>query len=120
MARRGRGLGYAAAGKSDLRDHMTRVCGSHYWDRDTMRFFNSKLEAVYPSKDRKASCFVTSEKFDETTPRKYTVRKLVGCKVGDVGKFQAHSFLDDARDAAKACARRGGESLDGARRRRRR
>lgn len=118
MARRRAGFGYAASGKSDLKHHMTSTCGSHYWDRDTMRFFNSRLESVHPSKDKTATCFVTSEKFDETTPRKYTVRKLVGCKVSDVGDFQAHGSLVSAKDAAKACAR--GPTLHGARRRRRR
>ena len=120
MKRRGRGLGYSTNSTSSLRAHVKDTCGSHFFDRDTMRFFNSKLHSVYPGNG--ISCFVTSEQFvpsqGSPSPRKYTVKKIKGCKIDTVGEFQKYSFIDDARAAAKACAKSGG--LSGARRRRRR
>jgi hypothetical protein len=115
MARRGRGLGYSTSTLSALKSHVTGTCGSHYFDRDTMRFFNSKLHKVYPGNG--ISCFVTSEKFDDTTPRKFTVRKIQGCKIDTVDDFQKYGSLSTAQTAAKACA---AGQLSGARRRRRR
>ena len=82
-----------------------------------MKFFNSKVHSVYPVKGREdAACFVTSEQFDERSQRKFSVRKIDACKIDTVGDFQKFLFLDDARAAARACAR--GEGLSGGRRRR--
>lgn len=54
---------------SDIQTH-NRVAGHHFFDRETMRFFNSRiLEGVYGGR-----FFVTSERF-ESDPRRYTVRK---------------------------------------------
>jgi hypothetical protein len=115
VARRGRGLGYSTSSLRDLKSHVTRTCGSHYFERGTMQFFNSKLHKVYPGNG--VSCFVTSERFDDRSPRKFTVRKIKGCKIDTVGDFQKYGFLADAQAAAKACA---AGQLSGARRRRRR
>lgn len=78
-----------------------------------MRFFNSRLLSVHPGKN--ATCFVTSEKGPDNI-RKYTVKRLEGCKVDDYGGFQAHLTSRSAKKAALACAAR--TSLSGARRRR--
>lgn len=106
-------LGYSTNSKTDLKAHV-KACGSHFFDRDTMRFFNSKLEKVIPGKGR--SCFVTSERYDDTTPRLYTVKKIVGCKIDTVGKFQQYGTKATAMSVARTCA---GGGLSGARRRRR-
>lgn len=116
MARRGRGLGYVAFTKRDLKHQMTVKCGSHYWDPGTMRFFNSRLLNVYPNSQGKFTCFTTSEKGPDGI-RKYTVKKLTGCEVDDYGGFQAHRTSAAAKKAAQACAR--GMALSGARGRRR-
>ena len=118
--RRGRGLGYSTNSTSSLRAHVKGTRGSPFFDRATMRFFNSKLHSVYPGNG--VSCFVTSEQFVPSQgapfPRKYTVKKIRGCKIDTVGEFQQYGNVSDARAAAKACAKSGG--LSGARRRRRR
>lgn len=49
------------------------AAGSHFFDRDTMRFFNSRiLETTYT--DGKEWFFITSEKYDYKLERLYTVR----------------------------------------------
>lgn len=118
-----RGLGYATNSISSLKHHVTNVCKSPYFDRATMRFFNSKVHSAYPDNKNDATYFVTSEQFVPSQgapfPRKYSVRRLKGCEIDDVGGFQKFSFIEDARAAAKAHAK-GGGALSGARRRRRR
>lgn len=62
----------------ELRDLVTRS-GSHFFDRDTMRWFKSRLEDVYAGPD--GWYFVTSEKHEGPSiggrrinePRLYTV-----------------------------------------------
>jgi len=62
---------------SDLKT-TAHALGSHFFDADTMRFFNSRiLDTLYPLTTESATAFgffVTSERYDETTPRKYTAR----------------------------------------------
>lgn len=51
----------------DLRDQFNRT-GNHFFDRDTLRFFDSKIgDDLYGGR-----VFVTSEK-DGTSPRRWTV-----------------------------------------------
>lgn len=56
--------------KSDLRAAAKRA-GSHFFDRKTMRFFNSKLHNVYAVDS--GAVFVTSEKYPGS-PRHCKVR----------------------------------------------
>ncbi len=46
--------------------------GGHYFDASTMRFFRSKIESGILS----GCYFVTSEQFDDDTPRKYSLRRF--------------------------------------------
>lgn len=50
--------------------------GSHFFSPDTMRFFRSRLLNVFRALDDDGTrgLFVTSERFDHTTPREYRVR----------------------------------------------
>lgn len=59
----------------DVRRAADRL-GSHYFSPDTMRCFNSRLLNVFRALDTDGSrgMFVTSERFDDTTPREYRVR----------------------------------------------
>lgn len=84
---------------------VNRAHGCHFFDRDTMHFFRSKVHgAGYVHGDR--VLFVTSEQFvnersDFREPRKYTVR-IMSLETGDVdkiGTFQGHATLEDARAA---------------------
>jgi hypothetical protein len=46
--------------------------GLHFFDRDTMRFFRSRVApGIYSGR-----VFITSEQFDASSPRLYTVRAL--------------------------------------------
>lgn len=91
--------------------------GSHFFDRDTMRFFGSRiLPTLYgPVGD----IFVTSEKQPDfyghsagtlyTFPRLYTVRRYIGTgrEVETLGDFQGH----ETRRAAERAARRYAEEF---------
>lgn len=51
--------------------------GGHFFDKETMRAFNSRiLSDLYPVSDSEGY-FVTSERFDYDTPRTYSVRYYV-------------------------------------------
>lgn len=103
-----------------------RRTGSHFFDRDTMRFFRSRLApAIFvpvrlDGKTRggfKAFSgpiwFVTSEQYSFDSKRLYTVRcynpKARGSRppVGTVGEFQAHATIRQAYRAAQLAANAG-------------
>lgn len=101
---------------SELKAEVT-ASGSHFFDRNTMRFFDSKLEFTSSGPmcssegyDGNRSYFVTSEKDpSEGSKRRYTVRcfnragklKMVMATVGD---FQQYATKGDARKAMYAAA----------------
>ena len=78
--------------------------GYHWFDRDTMRFFNSRIEKVkgwplimhsslFVHRNGFDNLFVTSETYDENRPelfpRLYTVRQLLpDATVQTIGTFQ--------------------------------
>ena len=74
--------------------------GGHFFDKKTMKFFNSGIESgLYKNK-----CFVTSEStFDETQIR-YTVRRFSDDfdNVETVSEFLEFDNIKDARAAARA------------------
>lgn len=81
--------------------------GSHFFDKDTMRFFKSRVAPGVIHTDT-GLVFITSEQFETWYPsyyrdaRKYTVRKLT--EFGDIveiGEFQQYDSLYAARKAAK-------------------
>jgi hypothetical protein len=81
--------------------------GSHFFDADTLRFFNSRVsEMVYSTTDGKTMFFVTSERMDWTTPRLYTVRKATLGETGifdisTVGEFQEYMSRSGAHERAQ-------------------
>ena len=88
------------------------AAGRHFFDRDSMRFFRSRIESsnAHLSGDGKRAYFVTSEQFvpssDIPAPRKYTVR-VADRETGDVdthGDFQGYGNFDDAKEAARAAS----------------
>ena len=80
--------------------------GSHWFDAGAMRFFQSRVEYVDTvDADRGQWLFISSEQFDETEPRLYTVREVDtsrsypgtrGAVVDTVGEFQGHETFVDA------------------------
>lgn len=81
-----------------------RQIGHHWFDADTLRFFDSK---IYPRLYHvtEGAYFVTSERGPDLV-RKYTVRfaKSSG-KIETVGEFQQYATHDGANEAAKNYAR---------------
>lgn len=73
--------------------------GFHFFDRKTLKFFNSKVE----SRVIRGNLFITSERFDATTPRRFTVRAaMVTGAIKTVGGCMQHATLESAKEACKA------------------
>ena len=107
---------------SELQD-IVRRSGSHFFDRDTMRYFRSRVDS-YTMAGKDGWYFVTSEQHQvpptsygsgRTYPRLYTVRCLrlenydgtPGIELYELGEFQAFKTLNRARKAAKYAAQHG-------------
>lgn len=85
---------------------INREKGCHFFDRDTMRFFCSRVHGPGYRFGESRVLFVTSEQFVDdwngySEPRKYTVRimDLDTGTVDEIGKFQEYASLLDARAA---------------------
>ena len=74
------------------------VRGYHFFDKDAMRFFDSRLsEEVYGGK-----YFITSERFDSRSPRLYTIRMVNDdASIDTIGEFQQYETLAKAKSAVK-------------------
>lgn len=97
----------------ELRELVTRS-GSHFFDRDTLRYFKSRIDC-YTFTAPDGWYFVTSEKHEIAfsricEPRLYTVRclRIVTKEDGtndlalvELERFQAFTSLDSARRAAQ-------------------
>ena len=72
-----------------------KATGMHFFDRKTMRFFNSRIESGL----LKGKYFITSEQFDEKALRYYTLREIQpDLSINTVGEFQQYK----TKEAAKA------------------
>lgn len=82
------------------------ACGSHFFERGTMRFFNSRVHGPgYEHPDGKVY-FITSEGLEDAVfgaSRRYSVRAFDQrrCNHDTVGKFMEHWDLKDAREALR-------------------
>lgn len=86
-------------------ESAARSQGSHWFDRDTMRFFASRVsDHIYPYPG--GAVFVSSERgprFD--SPRRYTVRLCtVAGEIDTIGEFQAYASRNGAHSAARKAA----------------
>ena len=72
---------------------LNKRAGFHFFDKDTMEFWNSNVESELIN-----NLFVTSEDNFDHTKKLYTVREFdpETYKVGTVGDFQAFEKLEDA------------------------
>ncbi|MDJ0364858.1 hypothetical protein QMK33_06810 [Hymenobacter sp. H14-R3] len=90
---------------SDIKT-ANRVRGLYFFSRDTLRFFRSRISArVHQGPG--GIYFVTSEQFDERSPRLYTVRCFNPASAGidTVGEFQEHPTAYQAHaEAARLAA----------------
>lgn len=75
-----------------------RQRGYHFFDPGAMRFFNSRIsEEVYGGK-----YFITSEQFDDRSPRLYTIRMVNDdASIDTIGDFQQYNTLAQAKGAIK-------------------
>jgi len=94
---------------TDIKE-ANREAGYHFFDRDSMRFFDSKLHGVYQGEG--GVFLITSEQHHtsgRSDPRRYTVRKFDTAtagvdRAGSAG-FQGHADLASARNEARALAK---------------
>lgn len=86
---------------SDVR-RANKAAGHHFFDRDTMRFFSSRVVlSLYAGR-----FFVTAETGPGQAWPRFSVREA--CPDGRVitrGEFQAYRTIEDARDFARMLAR---------------
>jgi len=79
--------------------------GHFFFSRGAMKFFNSRvLSATFAGSD--GWYFVTSERYDEKSPRLYTVRRLNDAdrQVDTIGDFQRYMRASTAIRAAQKFA----------------
>ena len=71
--------------------------GDHWFERGAMRFFNSRIASgVYGG-----HFFISSERYNENTPRRYTIRSCYNGKIDTIGDFQQYRTIEEARYAVK-------------------
>lgn len=64
-----------------------KACGSHFFDANTRRFFNSRVLGVYPAPSKKATYFAEAVGGGRTpVSRSYRVGVFKNCKVQALGK----------------------------------
>ena len=80
-----------------------RRAGKYWFSADTLRFFRSRIsETVYPVAATGGALFISSERFDESSPRLFTVR--YASPTGDIstmGEFQQYRSRSGAHLAAQ-------------------
>jgi hypothetical protein len=88
----------------DLAEYVRRSGDTHWFDRDTMRFFNTRLSSTYYGN----GVFVSSER-SPSGVRRYTVRVLRVSEgrytVQSVSGFGAYASLAGASNAARRASR---------------
>jgi len=92
---------------SDIKQ-ANRLAGSHFFDRDSMRFFRSRIvPKIYNGPG--GIYFVTSEQYSDETARLYTVRKFnpADADIDTVGDFQKYNSKTEALSEAKRLAKGG-------------
>ena len=76
----------------------------HFFDRDTMRFFRSKVErdALRFGQLIDDKYFITSEQFDSDSPRLYSVRRFNPKEgsINTIGEFQEFKTKGQAKKIA--------------------
>jgi hypothetical protein len=92
------------ASMRDVRE-CARICSSHFFDKDSMRFFNSRIGDSAYGDGKGGAYFVTSEK-GPSNVRSYSVRRYdpKRCGIETVGKFQQYGSAKTAQTAAKRAA----------------
>jgi len=73
---------------------ISKANGGHFFDAQSMRFFNSKIE----SELIEGRYFITSERYELDSPKLFTIRQIseAGQILDDLGKFQEFDTLHGA------------------------
>jgi hypothetical protein len=72
--------------------------GNHWFERSTMRFFNSVIE----SRLMDGGFFITSERMELEFPKLYTVRRAdENGLIETIGRFQEYPDIELARNAVR-------------------
>ena len=119
--REGKRCEVTSTGGASMRDvkECAKVCSSHWFDRDTMRFFKSRVGDKAYADGRGGAFFVSSEQGPHG-PRAYSVRHYDAdrCGIGTM-EFMRYKTSAQAVGAAKKLALSTDPGLRGGRRRRR-
>lgn len=88
---------------------LARDAGSHWFDRDSMRFFNSKVHGGGTVDPCGGAVFVSSEQYVDNRDSRNNGKRLFSVRRQDakgnvrtIGEFQGHRTLEAARKAARA------------------
>ena len=96
---------FTGYGGTDELRRRNEECNKHFFSPGALRFFRSRIGSnTYLSADGTRAYFVTSEQFDERSPRLYTVRRMhyANGEVDTVGAFQGYATSREAnRDAMR-------------------
>lgn len=72
--------------------------GHFFFEKSTMIFFNSRIESGV----LKGRFFITSERFDENSPRLFTLREVDNDgRVNTLGEFQEFNTIQEAKEYLK-------------------
>ena len=86
----------------DTVEDIKRYHRGHWFSSGAMRFFRSRVgENVYQGPG--GIFFVSSEQFDDSTPRRYTVRRYdpTADNIGTIGEFNKLSRASAIREAKR-------------------
>ncbi len=79
-----------------------RECGSHWFDKDTMRFFKSRVGSEAYADGKGGAYFVSSEQGPDEI-RRYSIQHFNAkkCNISTIGKFQKYKTGAIAKRIAK-------------------
>ena len=61
---------------NDLEKHYVKKTKGYWFTKSSMAFFNSKVnEKLFYKPETKKILFISSERFDSNTPRRYSIRE---------------------------------------------
>lgn len=85
--------------------------GKFFFSPDTLRFFSSRVSGtVYSAGKDRGQFFVTSERYNDSSPRMYTIRRF-DQGTGDVSTAEGHCFQEYASSTgAQAAAYRAAKA----------
>lgn len=93
---------------SDLQRHYEKNKRGHWFEPDTMKFFNCRLSSdLFYSPGNNTIYFISSEK-NSGHARAYSVRSynVLTFEIDTIGEFQGYATLNGAKSAAKRMSER--------------